>query len=365
MTPMTPMKTSVGLRAACALLALFVAGGCAKKEDGAKKSATQAAAKVNSDEITVHQVNAVLSRTPNQPAETAPRAKREILTRLVDQQLAVQQALKTKLDRTPGVVQALEAARAEVLARAYTEQIVRFQPKPTAEEVKKYYAEHPELFAQRRLYSLEEIAVAGDKELADELRAQAAKLRNMKDIATWLQARKIGFTPSVGARAAEQLPMEMLSNLQAMKEADIAVFPAAGGLNVVRIAAARSAPGTEQAATPASQQDLFNRRATEAVANELKSLKSAAKIEYMGEFAADLAEAEAQAKAQAEAAAEARAAAKAKAEAEAQARAEEGTKSRKAAEERSRLEAPSSAKSAPSKVAPLPQQAVERAIKGL
>ena len=362
---MKAMRFPDAVRLACVVLVLAVAGGCGKKDGDQKKAATQVAAKVNADEITVHQVNAVLSRTPNLPPEAAPRAKREILTRLVDQQLAVQQAIKTKLDRSPPVVQALEAARADILARAYADSIAKAQPKPGAGEVKKYYAEHPELFAQRRVYSLEEIAVPAKPDFGPALREQVAKARSMKEVATWLQSQKVSFRPNVGARTAEQVPMEMLSGLQKMKDGEIQVFATASGFSVIRVAASKSEPVSEEKATPVIQQFLFNRKAGEAVAAEMKALKSGAKIEYLGEFAADLAEAEAKAKAGAEAAAKERAAAKAKAEADAQARAEETTKARKAAEERAKIEAAERAKAAPSKAAPLPQQTLEKGVGGL
>ena len=360
------MRYTNAVRLACAVLVLVVAGGCGKKDEAAKKkAATQVAAKVNADEITVHQINALLARTPNLPPEAAPRAKREVLTRLVDQQLAVQQAVKTKLDRSPQVVQALEAARAEILARAYADSIAKAQPKPGADEVKKYYAEHPELFAQRRVYSLEEISLRAKEDFGPALREQVAKARAMKEIVVWLQAQKIPFQPNVGARTAEQVPMEMLSGLQKMKDGEIQVFPSAGGFNVIRIAASRSEPVNEEKSAPVIQQFLLNRKAGEAVAAEMKALKAGAKIEYLGEFATDLAEAEAKAKAGTEEAAKARAAAKAKADADAQARAEETTKARKAAEERAKLEAEERAKAAPGKAAPLQQKTLEKGVGGL
>lgn len=350
------------------ILALVIAAalvaGCGKKDED-KKPATQVAARVNSTEITVHQLNAALGRVPNVTSETAPRAKREILNRLVEQQLAVQQAVKKKLDRSPAVVQAIEAARADILARAYADDISRSQPKPTPDEVKKYYAEHPELFAQRRLYSLEEIAVEPKEGIAAGLREQLAKGRSMRDIAAWLQSQGAQFVPNRGARAAEQLPMEMLSRLQAMKDGEIQVFETGGRYNVVRITASKNEPVDEATASAPIQQYLFNRRASDAAANEMKALKAGAAIEYLGEFAGDVAAAETKARAEAAAKAKAEAEAKAKAQAQAEARAEELSKARKAAEARSRAEAEARAKAMQSKPAPLQSESVEKGIRGL
>jgi EpsD family peptidyl-prolyl cis-trans isomerase len=110
------------------LLAVALAAGCGKRDE--KAAATQVAAKVNGDEITIHQVNDILGRQNVRP-EQAEAAKRQILERLIDQQLARQQALEKKLDHTPRTVQTIEAARGEILARAYVEQIAAAQAKPT------------------------------------------------------------------------------------------------------------------------------------------------------------------------------------------------------------------------------------------
>jgi EpsD family peptidyl-prolyl cis-trans isomerase len=350
------------------MIALLVAGGCGKKDDTAKKAATQVAAKVNGHEITVHQVNALLARAPGIALEAVPRAKREALTRLVDQQLAVEQAIAKKLDRTPEVVQAIEMARLEVLARAYADSIARNVPRPSDEDVKKYYAEHPELFAERRVYGLEEIVAVTRDKIAPALREQVAKGRSMREIGTWLQAQKVRLSANHGTRPAEQLPMNMLKVLHKMKDGEIGVFETEVGATVVRIIGSSSAPVSEETAAPRIRQFLFNQRLAEALGNDMKALKAAAKIEYLGEFAEDLGAAEAKARAEAEAKRKAAAEAKAQAEAEAQARAEELTRARMAAEARAREEAEARARQkgvAERKTAPLPEDTVKKGLSGI
>ena len=359
------MKVAYRLCFAPLALVLALAAGCGKKDEAKKPLATQVAARVNSDEITVHQVNNVLVRTPNIAPQAADRAKAEILARLIDQQLAQQQAIGKKLDRSPGVQQALEAAKTEILARAYLDQVTANLAKPTAEEVKKYYAEHPELFAQRRVFSIEEIALVADDGLAAELRSVAAKARSLKEIVDWLAARQVAFVPNRGVRTAEQIPLELLPRLQQMKDGDTQVLDAGKNRQLIRLVGSKPEPVDEAAAAPRIQQFLANQRASEAVAKELKQLKQQAKIEYLGEFAGGAAAAEAKARAQAEAKANAAAEAKAKAEAEAQAGAAEISKARATAEAKARLEAELKRDAAPAKSISVPSQNVEKGVSGL
>ena len=51
----------------------------------------EVAAKVNGAEISVHQINSVLAKATGVTNENAQRARKEVLDRLVDQQIAVTQ----------------------------------------------------------------------------------------------------------------------------------------------------------------------------------------------------------------------------------------------------------------------------------
>ena len=108
---------------------------------------------MNKEEITVHQINFVLAQQRALAPEQAASASRQVLERLIDQELALQKAADQKIDRDPRVVQQLEAARREIIARAYLEKIAAGAPKPTPQEIKAYYDAHPALFSDRRVYS--------------------------------------------------------------------------------------------------------------------------------------------------------------------------------------------------------------------
>lgn len=92
---------------------------CGNKDN--KSVATQVAVKVGSEEISVHQINQILSRTNTTGAtpEVTRSMSREVLEKLIDQQLAVNKAIENKLDRAPETVAAIEAAKQDILARTY------------------------------------------------------------------------------------------------------------------------------------------------------------------------------------------------------------------------------------------------------
>jgi hypothetical protein len=61
---------------------------------------------------------------------------------------------------------------------------------------------------------------------------------------------------------------------------------------VIHVIAAQAAPLNEATAIPRIQQFLVNQRSIEAIAAEMKQLKASAHIEYVGETATELAEAD-------------------------------------------------------------------------
>ncbi|MEO8992421.1 MAG: EpsD family peptidyl-prolyl cis-trans isomerase [Nitrosospira sp.] len=266
------------------LVLTLALGACSSKD--AEKPASQIAAKVNSGEISVHQINYILSRAGANAGtpETAPKIRREILDKLIDQELAVEQAVARKLDRSPDILMAIENARREILARAYIEQATAEIAKPTADEAKQYYVDNPQLFAERRIYNIQELVVPVTAGVETELREMLGTGKSMESIANWLKDKEIKFGAGSATRSAEQIPLELLPKIHPLKVGDGLIIQGPQSITVMRLAAAQSVPIPEATALPRIQQFLGNQRKTEAAKQELKGLKEKAKITYMGGF---------------------------------------------------------------------------------
>lgn len=265
-----------------AALVLALAGCGDRKKD---KPASQTAAKVNKEEITVHQINFVLQQQRGLAPEQAASAGKAVLERLVEQELALQMAQEQKLDRDPRVVQQLEASRREIVARAYVEKIASGATKPSPEEVKTYYDAHPALFKERRVYNLQEIVIQAKPEQVEALRSKLASAKDMTEFTNFMKANDIKYGANQAVRPAEQLPLASLDKLAQMKDGQSMFTVTPTGAQVVVVVAARSQPVDETRATPAIEQFLLNERKRKMIDDDMKALRGAAKIEYLGDYA--------------------------------------------------------------------------------
>lgn len=266
------------LAAAASLSLVLTACGGGKSEPGVP------AAKVNKGEVTVQQINAVLTAQRVKP-ELTDVASRQVLERLIEQELAVQKAVELKLDNDPKVLQQIEAAKREIIMRAYADHIGQKVAKPTDAEIAKYYAEKPALFGERRIYNLQELTIEASPEQLTALRARLATAKTLTEFIEFMRSQQVRFNASQAVRAAEQLPMGVLDAVARLKDGQSLVVPNANGMQVLYLQGSRSNPVDETRARPAIEQFLSNQRKAELAAKELKALREAAKIEYLGKFA--------------------------------------------------------------------------------
>ena len=277
------MKSPIALSVALAAAALL--SGCGDKA-AKDKPATQTAAKVNKEEITVHQINAVLQQQRGLKPEQADEAGRRVLERLIDQELAVQKAAEMKVDREPRVVQAVEAARRDIIARAYLEKIGEGASKPTPVEIKKYYDDNPALFKERKVYQIQELVIQTTPDQIDGLRKRLQDAKTVNDFVEYLRTANIKFTANQAVRGAEQLPIAALPVLSKMKDGQAMLSPTPTGATVVVVASSQAQPVEEARANGPIEQFLLNDRKRKVVADDLKALRSGAAIAYAGKYAA-------------------------------------------------------------------------------
>ncbi|MEQ6341187.1 MAG: EpsD family peptidyl-prolyl cis-trans isomerase [Gammaproteobacteria bacterium] len=269
------------------LPAIFLAvllSGCGGDDKPGKDG--QVVAKVNGDEVTVHQLNYELGLLGQAATKNTDQVARQSLEQLVNQQLIVQKAVTEKIDRDPRVMQALERAKHQVLVQAYMSKVAgRDSTPPSKQEVGDYYSKHPELFADRRIYQIREILL--DKSIpAAELQAQIKSSKTLEEMMGWLEAKKVQMKSDVLVKSAEQLSPEMLSRLYRMRQGQVMAFEAPNNISLSILMAVRNQPLSEAQAAPAIENFLLNQKRGKLADDEVKRLRGEAKIEWLGKFAA-------------------------------------------------------------------------------
>jgi len=276
MRPQT-MKLSVLLS-----VLIFALAGCNEKT-GADASPGQVAAKVNGEEINARSVEAALTKAGvKDPAQDSANL---VLNALLEQRLFLQQAKKDGLEKDAKVKEALQAAERQVLAQAYIDKVTANAAKPSDSEIAEYYGKHPELFAERRIYRLQEIMIQVGPENAAAVKARLSNGANLNDLAQWLKSQNIPARGVQSVKSAEQLPLELVAKLHPLKDGQAITLENPKQITILAITASQSQPLLREQAKPAIERILLTGHKREMAKAELGKLRAAAKIEYVAPYA--------------------------------------------------------------------------------
>jgi EpsD family peptidyl-prolyl cis-trans isomerase len=274
------------LKGVTCLPLLMMLSACPGKDKAASQDAGQIAAQVNESEISIHQVQTMIQLQPGLSNQLGEAASGRILDSLIEQELAAQGARAAGLDSSPKVLQAMELAKREVLARAYQDQLAAKAVMPDTEAVNRYYETHPELFAKRRRYTLQETQV---KVPADQVKAFKAKVESATSIDAINALLNQGALPHssrTSTQWAEGLAMSLLSQLAYLKNGQSLALQTQDGLIIVSVMQTEQVPLSLSQATPVIQAALYAGNRRDAVRQGMEALRQQAKIKRLGAFAA-------------------------------------------------------------------------------
>lgn len=258
--------------------------GCWKDEK--TKVASQVAAQVGDEEITINQINQILNRSQieNLTPEAQQQVSKEILEKLIEQQLAVNQSIEEKLHRTPEIIALIESSRREIIARAYMQKFADKTLKPTALEIKNYYLQNTQLFSDRRIFKIQELTVLNNKDLTEIFRSYEASAKSIQDTSEWLTKNNTKFNVISTTRAAEQIPLEILRRLQLLKDGQSVVIEIPNRVTLLRIESSEYSPINEETARPLIEKFLMNKKTDEDLKSNIVTLRANTKINYIGQF---------------------------------------------------------------------------------
>jgi len=255
--------------AAVGALIVFLTG-CSRNP--ATRQSDEVVAKVNGQEITVGQ----LAATANQIGTDSTT----LIESLIDQELLMQGALSNHLDRDPSVMQEIERARRQILARAYERSVL-----PHAEVSDSatlgYYRSHPALFAHRRIYRTMTFNIAKE-DLTQTLRDTLDHTGLAMRVRQLLDRRSVAFEAEEMTRAAEELPVNLLPQFAQAARGDVLIAAPPQGRRalLICIVDVKDSPVDLEHADPQIRQYLADARNHEILAQYLHRARSAGNVSY-------------------------------------------------------------------------------------
>lgn len=279
-----PRKTETTTRLTAGVLCALVLVACDRGE--APRTSGQAIARVNGTELTVHQLNAELAqRLGAAPgSEDAQVLRKQAADALVDRTLLVQQAKQQGLDEDPAIVQAVARAREEVLAAAYLERTLDVHSPPTESEMREYYDSHPELYARRVVFKVEQVKTGPEVEL-EAIEEAAERMEGAAEVVAWLAGQ--GADPEVRMTTlpSDQVPPELRERLQSLEPGQAVLLRQGDQVFLNYLVEATPMPVSFDRARPAIERGLSEQRRRERVREEIDRLRASAQIAYLGDLA--------------------------------------------------------------------------------
>jgi hypothetical protein len=151
--------------------------------------------------------------------------------------------------------------------------------------VRRYYDEHPEAFARRRVFHVQEIRAQASEEALRPVLAQLADFRQPQALARALEKTGQRGTISQAQVASDQLPPTQLQRLQKLAPGQPMQMEDPQGLRVWWVQAALDQPIEWEQAQPAIERLLVSRARAERVRVEIQRLRERANVEFVGDFA--------------------------------------------------------------------------------
>lgn len=272
-------------RIAAGLVLVALVGACDRTKDTPKG---QVVATVNGDDITIHELNSELALA--RPPADVPRKTVEqvVLARVVERKMLADVARQRGLDKNPNFLLAERRVDDGLLVQALQSDIAKKVPVPTREAAEKYIDAHPDQFAQRKIYTIDQIQFLRPTNLAT-LGLEPAK--TMGDVAQVLTGAKIEFrrnTATVDALTVNPALVAEIGKIVARNPQEVFMFAdqpqgaPAPVMYVNKITDTKVTPFTGEPAISLAQQVLQRDNIQKALVDNLTQFKAAAdpKIKY-------------------------------------------------------------------------------------
>lgn len=247
-----------------------------------RKPAGQVVATVAGEEITALQLRAELGGFSARDPQVMKQAQQAALQRLILRTVVAQEAKKEGLDKSAEYNLQLERGRESLLAQFFQRKVASELPAPTRRDAESFVAEHPDMFAQRRVMVVDQV-VARPTKLDPE---RYKPLQTLDQVKAALTEDGVPFQESMSVLDSATANPQLMAQVKKLPPGEVFVIPQNGSVIFNHIEDARTLPLQGDVAIALATNAVRSQRAQEALAKRVKTLREQAesKITYNDAF---------------------------------------------------------------------------------
>jgi peptidyl-prolyl cis-trans isomerase C len=265
------------MRILCGILIILTCSACNKKAEG------QTVAVVNNEEITASELNAEFAGMNLARDVDKKQATTRALQSLIDRRLLATQARTDGIDRSPEFLTRQRRATEELLIGMMASRQMDVGKLPSATEIAAIQAKQPQSFANREVWSLEQVQYQTPTNPAIQNRIVHTK--TFDELTGVLSQSGVPFQRGRNQLNTSLIPSEMYGRLASLSAGEPFIVPNGGRSIASAIMSREPAPLVGPAARTEAVNLIRRRSGTQALEDRLKALRKAAKIEYKQGFA--------------------------------------------------------------------------------
>jgi EpsD family peptidyl-prolyl cis-trans isomerase len=251
-----------------------------QKDDAGPAPKGQVVAVVKGQEVTLTDLRAELEGESGANTQAQKQLEQAGLERIIGRKLLAMTAHDRGLDRTPDF--AVDKMRGDetILALALQTRIASQVPPPTRDEAERYVADHPDMFAQRKFFVLDQLRVKRPPDT--ERLKQLEPLKTMDQVEAWLMQQHIEYDHTVDVIDTLNTNPQLVDFLLKLPPDEVFVIPNGDLLLIDHIVETKVLPVTGDVATARATDVLRSQRTLEAVARAENQIlaRSASAIRY-------------------------------------------------------------------------------------
>jgi EpsD family peptidyl-prolyl cis-trans isomerase len=271
---MTISRASALIAVSCLALGACRFPGVPGLSGGGKAPTGQVVATVDGKEITRLDLQAELAGVNTPDAKTRKAAEQQALQMIVVRTILADEARKEQLDKTPDFALQQKRLTDNLLAQTLQNKVAAAVPPPSDEEAQRFIADHPDIFAQRKIFVVDTIRMARptDPNVIKGLQP----LKTLPDVDAYLTANHIEHGRTSGNIDAVGADPRLVDAIVKLPPGEVFLYPANNVLLVNQVRETHVVPFQGDQAQKYALALMKKQRTQEAVSRGLRQTVAAA-----------------------------------------------------------------------------------------